>query len=508
MTQDAEVDMKDVELNEVDPEKQPMTGGDTGNGDASSPATEKNGSVKVKIPDEKESKFTGLSKEELLRVAGTPGWIKVRWALLIFFWLGWIGMLAGAIVIIVQAPRCKPLPEMNWWDEGPLYQIGDVQSFTGDSNLTSLEKKLEYVNKLKMKGLVIGPIHASSPDKPEDLNLEEISSSAGKMEQLTKVLNEAHKKSISVVLDLTPNYNGENPWFSNSSAKQVADKVTSATDYWLSKGVDGILIHGVDHIDTYDSFWTAMRETVKNHTQEEKKKVLIGATKSTSVDDVNRLLNKTGVNLLLSRVLKLESGLETAQVVERLYSAQGNHLTWNIGDRVRGHLASIVKSAHMKLTQLMLLTLPGTAVFNYGDEIGLEDAEDKTPQMVWLNPLNDTLKEEKEQRTALHSFFKSVSELKGKERSLLHGEYVLLSNSSNAIAYMRKWDQSERYIVALNWDPTESVTLQLSHSELPEKATVIISTDTEKSAVGATLDLAQLEVGPQMAVMLKFPYTA
>lgn len=49
--------------------------------------------------------------------------------LLILFWLGWVGMLAGAIVIIVQAPRCKPIPEMNWWNEGPLYEISDTQAF-------------------------------------------------------------------------------------------------------------------------------------------------------------------------------------------------------------------------------------------------------------------------------------------------------------------------------------------------------------------------------------------
>lgn len=49
--------------------------------------------------------------------------------LLILFWLGWVGMLAGAIVIIVQAPRCKPIPEMNWWNEGPMYEISDTQAF-------------------------------------------------------------------------------------------------------------------------------------------------------------------------------------------------------------------------------------------------------------------------------------------------------------------------------------------------------------------------------------------
>ena len=57
-------------------------------------------------------------------------WVRTRWVLLVLFWLGWVGMLAGAIVIIVQAPRCKPIPEMNWWNEGPLYQISDLEAFS------------------------------------------------------------------------------------------------------------------------------------------------------------------------------------------------------------------------------------------------------------------------------------------------------------------------------------------------------------------------------------------
>lgn len=55
--------------------------------------------------------------------------------LFVLFWLGWLGMLAGAVVLIVQAPRCKPLPELNWWDLGSLYQIGDVKAFAGPSGL-------------------------------------------------------------------------------------------------------------------------------------------------------------------------------------------------------------------------------------------------------------------------------------------------------------------------------------------------------------------------------------
>lgn len=66
MNKDTEIDMKEVELNELDPEKQPMTG------DVQAAGGEKNGSVKLKVPED-EVTFTGLSKEELMKVAGTPG---------------------------------------------------------------------------------------------------------------------------------------------------------------------------------------------------------------------------------------------------------------------------------------------------------------------------------------------------------------------------------------------------------------------------------------------------
>ncbi|KAF4077303.1 hypothetical protein AMELA_G00206560 [Ameiurus melas] len=506
MSNDAEVDMKDVELNEVDQERRPMT---AGNGDANSALAVKNGIVKVKIPDEKESKFTGLSKEELLQVAGTPGWVRARWVLLILFWLGWLGMLAGAIVIIVQAPRCKPLPEMNWWDSGPLYQIGDVDAFAGSSGLKGLEMKIGALGQLKVKGLIVGPIHVSTADKSEDLNLMELAPSAGNLSDLEALIRAAHKKSIAVVLDLTPNYKGSEPWFSKISVTDVTEKVKIATDYWLKKGVDGILLYGVEVSNVAPSVWSSIREIVSNHTKDEEKKVLIGATLANSSDEVNNLLNRTGVDLLLSNVLRGKSGAKIGQVVQDLYSQNGRRLAWNLGHRVEGHLANMVESVTIKLHQLLLLTLPGTPIFNYGDEIGLKDENKTNPVMIWdSSNTNETEKSEVEQRNSLYVFFKAVSELRGKERSLLHGDYVPLYISNSTLAYLRTWDQSERYIVAFNFSPKDHASLQLSHEMLPEEAKVEVSTNKEEMAPGQFVNLAQLKLAPQQAVMLKFPYIA
>lgn len=171
MSQDTEVDMKEVELNELEPEKQPMNAA-SGAAVAVAGGGEKNGLVKIKVAEddaeaESAAKFTGLSKEELLKVAGSPGWVRTRWALLLLFWLGWFGMLAGAVVIIVRAPRCRELPVQRWWHRGALYRIGDLQAFLGSDggNLAGefwcAPRSLSP--SLRISGLIWSPALASLP---------------------------------------------------------------------------------------------------------------------------------------------------------------------------------------------------------------------------------------------------------------------------------------------------------------------------------------------------------
>lgn len=71
-------------------------------------------------------------------------WVRTRWALLVVFWLGWLGMLVGAVLIILQAPRCRDLPPTNWWNEGPLYQIGNIQVFTDAHDLKGESQVQDY----------------------------------------------------------------------------------------------------------------------------------------------------------------------------------------------------------------------------------------------------------------------------------------------------------------------------------------------------------------------------
>uniref|UniRef100_A0A3B4H9K2 Solute carrier family 3 member 2b n=1 Tax=Pundamilia nyererei TaxID=303518 RepID=A0A3B4H9K2_9CICH len=444
--------MMNDNLDQEEQEKQPMTGGDqaadtpSASGQEAPTTAEKNGLVKLKIPDEEEEvKFTGLNKEELMRVAGTPGWVRTRWALLVVFWLGWLGMLVGAVLIILQAPRCKDLPNTNWWNDGPLYQIGNIQAFTDTHNLKGLEQKVNSLAQLKVKGLVVGPIHVAPPDEAVNLSFEEISPEAGNLDQFKGFVQAAHKKGVFVVLDLTPNYLGSSgPWFSNSSVT-----IVSALVFWLDEGVDGIQLSGVERVATVvPSLWNDIRAIVQNRT-------------------------------------------------DKHPSSSQMNLAWNLGGRLEGHMASLVGPALVKLHQLLLLTLPGTPIFSYGDEIGLMDEGTKFPKMLWDSneELNGTL------------FFSTVSELRGKERSLLFGDFILLFNSSSSLAYLRVWDQNERYLATFNWAAEESAVLQLSHTVLPPTAVVVLSTNSSTMPADSSVDLTNLRLGPGEAALLKFPYT-
>ncbi|CAL8327158.1 unnamed protein product [Lota lota] len=507
-----EVDIKDLELHDMDSETHPMTADGV-------VAAEKNGTVKIKVPDD-EVKFTGLSKDELMKVAGTAGWVRTRWVLLGLFWLGWLGMLAGAIAIIVQAPRCKPIPEMNWWNDGPLYQISNLMAFSQDVKIKGVEEKLDMVNQLKVKGLLLGPFHQVQVNQLSTLDLQQIDPTSGTLEELLSLMEKAHKKGIAVVLDLTPNYKGNKPWFGSSKSAEVMDKLRAASRYWLDLGVDGIKVSDLGSTSSMPDWSTIPDAMQTNETDIPRKKALIGVVSGKTASQVSELLNTSSVNLLLSDLLSNNTGgAERAQAIELLLAKNDQrNVGWSMGAATSAHMAEKARTPELvKLYQLLLFTLPGTPVFSYGDEIGLQAHGKESPMMLWdieKEPadgavVNETAEADRKMRLECRKWFKALSDLRGKERSLLHGEYQTLNSSANALAYLRLWDQSDRYVTAVNWGSAPA-TLSLKStdkSELPKEAKVRLTTDPQL-AVDAMVSLEEITLGPGMGVLLQFPFTS
>lgn len=72
--------------------------------------------------------FTGLGKDELMKYANDPFWVRTRMILFVMFWLGWFAMLVAAVLIIVVAPKCPERPNMMWYQTDVVYQI-NTKSF-------------------------------------------------------------------------------------------------------------------------------------------------------------------------------------------------------------------------------------------------------------------------------------------------------------------------------------------------------------------------------------------
>uniref|UniRef100_A0A672RQB7 Solute carrier family 3 member 2a n=1 Tax=Sinocyclocheilus grahami TaxID=75366 RepID=A0A672RQB7_SINGR len=144
---------------------------------------------------------------------------------------------------------------------------------------------------------------------------------------------------------------------------------------------------------------------------------------------------------------------------------------------------------------MLLFTLPGTPVFSAGDEIGLmAGVSREKPQIMWdleypVVETNATAKTLQEEHIAARNFFKTLTHLRGKERSLLHGEYVSLFSSPTSLAFVRLWDQSERFLTAVNWG-NDPVTMNLIYRDLLSQAQVRLTTDAANLA----------------AVLLSYPY--
>lgn len=128
-----------------------------------------------------------MTKEELMKYANDPFWVRLRWIFFIGFWLVWLGMLLGAVLIIIDAPKCAAPEPLPWYKTGVLVKFPD---FTASSD------NVQLASQMKASG-VIYEMPAELTYNVREPEVEE---------KIKNIVNQYKETKMHVILDITANY--------------------------------------------------------------------------------------------------------------------------------------------------------------------------------------------------------------------------------------------------------------------------------------------------------------
>ncbi|OAD56819.1 Neutral and basic amino acid transport protein rBAT [Eufriesea mexicana] len=176
-----------------------------------------NGDTKIDIETVKQA-FCGMGKEELMKFANDPFWIRLRWFLFIAFWLLWIAMLVGAIAIVVIAPKCTAPEPKEWWEISPIIQLDPAE--TNNHNLKSIESLLDILKEQNINAISLSSIVKENPMGGTE-DFKNIKSELGTISDLESLIKYAEGKDQHIILELDPSHTStEHPWFKRSIEKE------------------------------------------------------------------------------------------------------------------------------------------------------------------------------------------------------------------------------------------------------------------------------------------------
>ena len=136
--------------------------------------------------------------------------------------------ILSLVVVLFSLVSCKPkkddgkkLPELNIiddkyrnWYEIFVYSFYDSNN-DGYGDLNGVTMKLDYIKDMGFNGIWLMPIHPSPTYHKYDVkDYYNIDSIYGTLDDFNKLIEEAHKRDIKVIVDLVVNHSSsEHPYF-------------------------------------------------------------------------------------------------------------------------------------------------------------------------------------------------------------------------------------------------------------------------------------------------------
>merc|ERR1712110_150106 len=454
----------------MDPEAEPLNAPAASAGDDSKVKfIGGNDNVDIEKGKKKDEEFSSpaLTKAELMKYATDPFWVKLRWILFVLFWVAWLAMLVGAVVIIIYAEKCPSPAPKKWWQKKPVYEVY-VKSFkdsdsSGSGDLKGVSSKLDYLKNLGVGSVYLTGFYKSMDGKYAALDVsdhKEVDAAYGTLDDFKALVNEVHEKEMKLIIDFIPKHTS-------------GDDAVELLNFWSDEGVDGFRVG--------QSFLTQGGE--------ENLKVLKEMRQALDEKIVQMPLNfnlaKEDFKSNFADALRTSIGdyLNTLNVV----NSSSHWPNFCFGNHDSSRVASRYGEDKVDFMNMLLLLLPGTPFTYYGEEIGMVDGSGAAPDKLRTNM--DWGKAEAEEENVHFKAYKMAAELRETQTILFGDTGFIIEQNTFVMSRIRKGNPG--YLLISNLGDNEA-SLDIS------------GTKDEKIELGATLDLTSITIPAKTTYLMTF----
>lgn len=376
------------------------------------------------------------------------------------------------------------------------YQKVDSRSFL-DGNLKGILAKLDYLASLHIDAIYLTPIFKSESNHRYDtIDYYEIDERLGNKNDLHNLVVKAKEKGINIILDMVFNHTGydffafENvrekgqlspykDWYFmdgdtviennetlpnyktfgyfygmpkvNLDHKDAENYFVDVAKYWVEHfGIKGIRIDVADEMSP--RFLSTLRKEIKALDPEV---LIIGEIwydsqfwlQGDSMDTVMNYMFYDGVRHLLNHQISTKGFFDNISYFIGNYKKETHHVLWNlIGSHDTKRFKNEIGKSHRKhiLGLFLQVTLPGSPMIYYGDDIGLEGERDPDNRrgMIWDPDRRDE---------STYAFYKKMLSVYRHEKALKLGDFIPdLEKSDDELLVFRRVYGDEELTIYVN----------------------------------------------------------
>ena len=382
--------------------------------------------------------------------------------------------------------------------------VNTKSMFGGD--LKGIIDKLDYLEELGINLLYLTPIFKSSSNHKYNIaDYYDIDPQFGTLDTVKELIKKCHEKGMKIIFDAVFNHSGSDffafenllkkqesskykDWYFidsypvstdnvnyytfgndvsnmpklNTHNKEVREYLLKVGEYWVKDiGIDGWRLDVCDEVD--HDFWRAFNKVVKSANKDA---VIIGeimheANSFLKGDQMDSIMNYPFkfalVDFFANRSIHAKQFDDILSSNRTLYMTSITRQLWNLIDShdTKRFLTECDGNVdRMKLAIVFEFCYQGVPYIYYGDEIGLDGADD--PQcrkcMIW---------DVEKQNTKLFNLYKTMISLRKNNKVLIYGDYKTVYCKGNVLVFKRSYEGDTLLIAINNSDEEYNLNIPL-----------------------------------------------